>query len=145
VKFIPVKKVYLKRHMSESLNSLTYWHSINLYHEARGEPLEGQVLVVHTVQNRVYNRGLTVKGIIYQPAQFSWTNNPDKRNMPITEFHQKSYLQCREAVEHALALYLDGNTSNGVDHYHHHAINPYWVKGMNQHLGQIGKHIFYRS
>ena len=102
-------------------------------------------MVVHTVQNRVYRRGLNVKDVIHEPYQFSWTLDPEKLKMPITEFKQGEYLQCRRTVEKALALYLDGNISKGVDHYFNfHLVQPAWMHSMTF-IKKIGNHAFYRS
>lgn len=47
----------------------------NIYHEARGEPVEGQMLVGYTVLNRVKDKrwANTICGVVYQKYQFSWT------------------------------------------------------------------------
>lgn len=46
-----------------------------IWAEARGEILEGQVAVCNVVLNRAVRR--TIKEVILQPAQFSWTNEKD--------------------------------------------------------------------
>src|SRR5688572_29718365 len=54
----------------------------NIYHEARGEPHEGQLAVANVVANR-YRSGLYPKNlcdIVYQHKQFSWTANKPKIN-----------------------------------------------------------------
>lgn len=52
--------------------------SDNLYYEARGESVKGQVKVIETVLNRVEDSRWpnTICEVIYQKSQFSWTINP---------------------------------------------------------------------
>ena len=38
-----------------------FWLTINLYHEARGEPFEGMKAVCHVVLNRAERRKMPVK------------------------------------------------------------------------------------
>lgn len=58
-------------------------HSVALavYHEARGEPLECQVLVASVVKHRMKVRNLKAKEVISQSGQFTWY----KYNPPIKE------------------------------------------------------------
>lgn len=46
-----------------------------IYHEARGEPEEGQVAVAWVVMNRLNSQRFsnTICGVVYQKSQFSWT------------------------------------------------------------------------
>ncbi|WP_419584734.1 cell wall hydrolase, partial [Thiolapillus sp.] len=50
----------------------------NIYHEARGEPVAGQVAVAYVVLNRVARqiRGTDVCEVVWAPHQFSWTRHP---------------------------------------------------------------------
>ena len=51
-----------------------FWLAMNIYHEARGEQLAGQVAVGHVVLNRAERQGKPVKDIVLAPYQFSWAN-----------------------------------------------------------------------
>ena len=47
-----------------------------VYHESRGEPLDGQAAVARVVMNRTKfpkQFGSTICEVVYQPGQFSWT------------------------------------------------------------------------
>lgn len=53
----------------------------NVYHEARGEPLEGQLAVAQVTLARLasgkFDRGNgLIDGVVFAPGQFSWTNDP---------------------------------------------------------------------
>jgi len=49
----------------------------NVYHEARGEDALGQAAVAHVTRNRVKSPLYpdAVCGVVWQPDQFSWTND----------------------------------------------------------------------
>ena len=46
----------------------------NIYHEARGESLQGQIAVAAVTVNRVLTKGYpsSICQVVYQPYQFSW-------------------------------------------------------------------------
>lgn len=46
--------------------------ALNLYHEARGEGVEGMLLVGMVVWNRMITRNASASGVILAPKQFSW-------------------------------------------------------------------------
>ena len=52
--------------------------ALNIYHEARGEPIEGQRAVASVTLNRTLDPRWpsTVCGVVYDPQQFSWTSHP---------------------------------------------------------------------
>ena len=51
--------------------------ALNIYHEARGERVEGQIAVAHVTMNRVNHEKWpsTICEVVYQPKQFSWTHD----------------------------------------------------------------------
>lgn len=57
--------------------------ALNIYHEARGEPLEGKLMVAEVVINRVESKRFpkSICGVIYDENQFEWVD----KNPPITE------------------------------------------------------------
>ncbi|WP_293701396.1 cell wall hydrolase [Thiolapillus sp.] len=109
----------------------------NIYHEARGEPVAGQVAVAYVVLNRVARRirGTDVCEVVWAPHQFSWTRHPT----PIRDAQA-----WRQAWQIA-TLVLEQAVPNPVgpaDHYHADRIRPYWAK-QKQKVAKIGHHIFY--
>ena len=101
-----------------------------IYHEARGESLEGQLAVAHVVLNRVESPHFpdTVCGVVTQPYQFSWY--PE-----------------RPLVDHKADLaaeVLEGNTESPVGdslYFHSLSYNPWG--GSVQYVTRIGGHTFY--
>jgi len=108
--------------------------ALNLYHEARGEPLKGQAAVTEVVMKRVQRETWpdTPCEVVWQPKQFSWTIGYVHKPVPLDY----------EAVRLGLAGH---NYSNGADHYHTiDIIPPDWTDDMEV-VQVIGNHIFYRS
>lgn len=54
------------------------WLVINLYHEARGEPVEAQVAVVYVCLHRAEWKTENIRSIILMRKQFSWTTDRAK-------------------------------------------------------------------
>lgn len=112
----------------------------NIYYEARGESLLGQLAVANVTMNRVGKKGFmdTVCGVVYQPSQFSWTLEPEQ---PIRNI-KAWYTANRIAIE-----VLTGRTkyhATFATHYAHFTLDgkKIWMHGMKR-LGQIGSHVFY--
>jgi N-acetylmuramoyl-L-alanine amidase len=123
-----------------SLPAQFLWLTLCVYHEARGEPPEGQRAVVHVILNRVEKRKKSAKEIILQPFQFSWANQG--KRPPIKDY--TALEQCGVSVYEALQERMDGKTLYGADHYRATYVNPSWDDGMKK-VAKIGKHVFYRS
>lgn len=122
---------------------------INLYHEARGEPVEGQKMVVQVVINRtMHNKkfGSTLCKTIEEYKQFSWMLDLDKSYMLYSKQLQiplSSYLNLKELVQEVISeqskISLD---KRRVFYYHTNKVKPVWRKNLKVH-SVIGNHIFY--
>ena len=117
-----------------------YWLALNIYHEARGEPLEGKIGVAHVTIARATKRRLPVIGVVKQKHQFSWYSdkNPDDIKDHV------AFVSCLEAAATAMDQRLQGNTMSGVDHYHSVDVDPLWNRNMTK-IAELGDHIFYRE
>jgi len=109
--------------------------ALNLYHEARSEPIEGQFAVAQVVLNRADRDQAKVCGVVQAYRQFSWTLRPPS-------------VKDMEAYRHAqgvarLALQMPDFTG-GATHYHNLSVSTYWVTNMTV-LRQYGNHIFYTT
>lgn len=122
--------------------------AMNIYHEARGEPLEGQFGVAEVTMNRVTDPRYpdSVCAVVYQKrwdylrkrhvSAFSWTEF-DAVEVPEGEAWQT-------AVSVAEAT-LDGDHSEVLDgavHYHASHIRPSWTRDKKP-VARIGRHVFY--
>lgn len=121
-----------------------FWLAMNLYHEARGESVAGQVAVAHVVINRAQKRGKSLKEIILQPYQFSWANSGARPSVDEYE----AMLQCFESAAIALNERLEGKNFKGADHYHEKHMKPFpkWATAPSMKLiATVGNHIFYKD
>jgi len=128
--------------------------AMNLYHEARGEPLAGQLAVGFSTMNRVADKRYpdTVCGVVTQAKYRSWDkDNPIKHRCQYSWFcdglsdDPKDGKAMLEATILAQNIYHGRVTdiSEGATHYHAVYVNPYWAGTMTVVL-EIDQHIFYR-
>lgn len=123
--------------------------ALNVYYEARGEPLEGMYAVAEVTMNRVASHRYprTVCEVVYDRkwdrlrkryvSAFSWTE------FDIVPHPEGS--QWRLAREAAETVYFRRRPPAlaGALHYHASYIMPSWAKEQ-QPITRIGSHIFYR-
>lgn len=112
----------------------------NLYYEARGEPIEGIVLVGEAVMSRMEDRRWpsTACKVVYQKKQFSWTNSTAYEIDDISTYNtlyelssvmlSQRLLEERQEVNH----YLRCDIKDKVN----------WWKSM-EFFGKVGDHCFY--
>ena len=109
----------------------------NIYHESRGEPLEGQLLVAYVTLNRKNHANKwssTICQVVYEPSQFSWT----LKRSSIT--NAKDWETSKLVARLALNTYVPTKTL----YFHTKAVNPRWNKKL-QHFKTVGNHIFYND
>ena len=111
--------------------------AVAVYFEARGEPIDGQMMVAETILNRVADERWpdTVCEVVKQPRQFSFYSD-GKSDTP------------RDQVAYELALELAAVAMNGehlhsgVLYYHTVDVHPVWRHSLAV-TGRVGRHIFY--
>jgi len=113
--------------------------ALNIYHEARGETVEGQIGVAFVTLNRVEHSNWpdNICDVVYQEKQFSWTHVIKDH----TPYERKPY---REALAIARDVII-GNVvdpSKGAVFYHARWVNPSWTSYVEV-SKVIGNHIFY--
>lgn len=114
--------------------------ALNLYHEARGQGVEGMLAVGVVTLNRVAHPDWpdSICEVVYQPYQFSWTQHE-----PVVD----DYDAWRSARYTATDL-LVNEYSSPIDYtvlwYHADYVAPDWAKQKNL-AGRIGNHLFYKS
>jgi len=128
--------------------------AMNIYHEARGEPLAGQVAVGHSVLNRVKDKRYPndICGVVKQAKYYGWDMNTPIKNQcqyswfcdgrPDKPQNGKSMLESTLLAKYILA----GRTidiTEGATHYHAAYVTPYWADHMYA-VVKIGQHIFYK-
>jgi hypothetical protein len=118
-----------------------------IYHEARGESIEGQFAVAEVILNRVDMPGYpnTVCGVVRQgtgrlhACQFSYSC--DGRSTAMRD------PRAREIAGRIARLMMDGaprELTDGATHFHTVSVRPHWAQVFPRTV-RIGTHIFYRQ
>lgn len=110
----------------------------NIYHEARGEGIEGMQAVALVTLNRAKQQDKTVCDVVYAKKQFSWTNTSAGRNKPLTS----NTADASAVAVQAMAGTIEDITG-GATHYHTKTVSPVWRKALNR-VAVINNHIFYK-
>ncbi len=123
--------------------------ALNIYYEARGEPLAGMYAVAEVTMNRMASHRFpeTVCGVVYEKrwdrlrkrnvGAFSWT---EFDIVPHPEGSQwKQARQVADEVYHG----KQPPALNGAMHYHATYIRPSWAAGQEP-LARVGGHVFYK-
>ena len=137
----------------------------NIYHEAKNQPMAGQIAVAQVVMNRVKDnrypdnvcdvikQGLTYKNgkVVLGKCQFSWYCDGKKDIVWVSYMDgtiiEANYIAWRDSVNVALFVMSDqiGDITDGADHYYNYNIaNPYWVGAMTETV-IIGNHRFMKE
>jgi len=121
--------------------------ALNVYYEARSEPMDGQYAVAHVVLNRVADDAFpddackVVKQGYHKGrhrCQFSWycdgkSDNPKDK---------MSWIVAQVVAYNTLYGYHKDNT-HGATHYHATYVSPWWRKHYDKTVAH-GSHIFYK-
>ena len=113
----------------------------NIYHEARGEPIMGQIAVAQVTLNRADDRRWpsSICEVVYQPKQFSWTHLVENQT-PKSGYHWTLAQQLAEDVMNG----IDPDNTDGAVYYHADYVNPSWNRNLTV-TTVIGAHIFYKD
>ncbi len=132
------------RTRTKDLNCLTK----NIYHEARGEPIDGQYAVAEVTMNRVASKHYpnTVCEVVYQ-ANFDVIRKRDVSAFSWTELDLTAPIDrniWRRAWKIAEEVYSEQaeRRVEGALFYHSKYIRPRWSRGKRR-IAKIGRHIFY--
>lgn len=117
----------------------------NIYFEARGEDVEGQIAVAWVTLNRVESDRFpdTVCDVVWQRSQFSWTHDgktDTPRNVP-------AYDAAMEMAIDILFLHeWAEDPVQGSTFFHANWLEkePFWAASF-EFVAEIDNHIFYRN
>lgn len=123
--------VEVEPHLEESVECLAK----NIYFEARGEGVKGQIAVAHVTLNRTQNEAYPddVCDVVYQKHQFSWTSVKSK----ITDMVLYSKLR---SIAYDVIIGKTKDPTKGALNFHNKAVTPGWNKRVK---AVIGNHVFY--
>ena len=114
----------------------------NVFHEARGESLKGQMMVASVTLSRAEDHRWpnSICEVVYQKMQFSWTALSKKELARRVKRDQAAYRKITDYV----IKWLEHDTipRSNVYHYARYEVNNYWTKVMTP-VEKIGAHVFY--
>ena len=123
------------------LSSAVLCLALNMYHEARGEGIDGMVAVGEVTLNRVESPRYpdNVCAVVKQRRQFSWYRGN------LTPPNNEAYLASVEIAE-VLLSDEDDEIRLGLEatHFHNSSVNPRWSREFVL-VGVIGNHRFYKE
>lgn len=119
--------------------------ALNIFFEARSEPIQGQIAVAEVTLNRVASDDYpnTICEVVLQEnkngCSFSWwcdgkSDYPKEHNS-----FQTSKSLAKLMIDNGQYISVVGKDAT---HYHTDDIKPYWSDDMVK-VEQVGKHIFY--
>lgn len=116
--------------------------ALNVYHEARNQPLEGQLAVAHVTLNRQEDSlgSASICDVVFRGRHFSWTADPAKRRVRSAReptAWETAQRVARMAVEDRNADPVEGSTF-----FHAVWVQPDWAAAFIR-VRQIGDHVFY--
>lgn len=122
--------------------------ALNVYHEARSEPLEGQIAVAEVVMNRTLSDKypdhpclvITQGGEELYKCQFSWWCD----GKPDFPKDHRAWLKSIGVAYVVMTGKWGTPVVDGSLFYHNDTVDPYWAQDMEV-VSTIGHHIFLRE
>ena len=130
--------------------------ALNVYHEARGEPIEGQKAVAQVTMNRAEYDKKNICTVVFQPYQFEWANpitttkstaaRTKAANRLMPDLDSREWQTAKWIASRAISGKMSDIVGD-ADHF----LNPKTVKRMPRFAREfdkvavIGNHTFYRS
>lgn len=136
----------------------SYCMGLALYHEARGEPIDGQIVVAATILNRVRSAEYpnSICEVVYQNerkfnrCQFSFAcdefgDTPQKDSL-FEELVALGEVVSSGAIYDSIPAEFQSfaGVLQNVTHYHRYDIETGWSPKLTK-LGQFGNHVFFKS
>jgi hypothetical protein len=118
--------------------------AVAVYHEARGETVQGQLAVARVIMNRASSGKYptTWCGVVKQPWQFSFVN-PRTGYLPGVDQDSDAWRKAQGITRLAMANVVPSLPTD-VLWYHANYVAPSWGRRLTK-VSQIGAHIFYRA
>lgn len=119
-----------------------------LYHESRGESVEGQFAVAEVILNRVDSDTFpdSICGVVYQGArngsagcQFSFACDGNSEAM-----HERTAAQLSARIAALMGAGAPRALTKGATYFHTRHVNPRWARVFER-TADIGAHLFYRD
>jgi spore germination cell wall hydrolase CwlJ-like protein len=144
----PAAEVARKRALSADLAREVECLALNVYFEARGEPLAGKYAVAAVTLNRVAHPDfpdsicrVVLQGIQYgrHRCQFSWACDRHSDRPRDRKAWQHS-----QRVAYEVLFFDQPDPTDGALYFHATRVRPAWSRSMVR-VAKIGRHIYYRQ
>ncbi|NDB64833.1 MAG: cell wall hydrolase [Euryarchaeota archaeon] len=128
----------------------------NLYHEARNEPIIGQMAVNFVVFNRVKSEDFpdSICGVTLQARSYKENGEPVKNSCQFSWYCDgkadeiKNIKKYNQLYQLSYNMFYNANklddVTEGALYYHADYVNPKWSR-VHEKVVQIDTHIFYRA
>ena len=110
--------------------------ALTVYHEARGEPVAGQLAVANVIHNRAGGDPKKYCNVIHTPKQFSWSQKGWKVNTNSAEW--------AASVQVAKSFLQFPDVSLEATHFHERKARPSWRHKFVL-VAHFGSHFFYKG
>lgn len=139
---MPIAALVAMNATGAMLDEETRCLAVAVYHEARGESLDGQLAVANVVINRARSGKYpsTWCGVVKQPWQFSFVR---KGRFPAVNENSQSWVNA-QAIARIAASNTAAKVGPDVLWYHADYVAPSWGRRLTF-VEKIGTHIFYRG
>ena len=113
--------------------------ALNIYFEARNEPIQGQYAVAEVTLLRAAKSGKPICVEVFDDRQFSWTLEADRLQVK----NSKAWNLAQQVAR--VSLIKPTDYTEGATHYHSTSIKkPHWAKRLCL-TRKIGRHLFYKQ
>lgn len=139
---LPLAALVAMNASGAALDEQAHCLAVAVYHEARGETLEGQLAVADVVINRARSNRYPASWckVVKQPAQFSFVRGG---RFPPVDTGSTAWAQA-QAIARIASLELASQVDDDVLWYHADYVAPSWGRRLTR-VSKIGAHIFYRA
>lgn len=119
--------------------------SLNVYHEARGEPEVGQKAVALVTMNRFKQaEHKDMCKTVFEKDQFSWTQWGVRKGVLTKRGKPSDKKAWEQAKKIAVWASVAKDFTRGATHFHELSVRPYWSKKFIL-LAEYGRHKFYKE
>lgn len=144
----PKKKLGPAVHVCKKNDSSVNALACNIYFEARGENISGQMAVGFVTLNRLKHDGFpeSIRKVVYQSSQFSWTITKGSYTVRDKEAWEvsKDIAKFLYKIRNNEVLYHQLDPTHGSIYFHTKKVKPYWRKYFIRTV-TIGDHVFYKK
>ncbi|WP_344696081.1 cell wall hydrolase [Sphingomonas rosea] len=136
--------IYAKMSNTAELTEQEECIAVAVYHEARGEPFDGQLAVAEVIMNRAASGRYPGSWceVVKQPWQFSFVN-PRTGSIPRVNRESASWSYAKAIARIATTNAADAIPAD-VLWYHADYVAPSWGRRLAM-VEKIGAHLFYRA